>query len=46
MVASLLGCCLGYAIALLVKPPPQFFNFTVVMIGIGMLANYISLSLF
>ncbi|CAM6032992.1 unnamed protein product [Sphagnum compactum] len=39
IVASLLGCCLGYAIALLVKPPPQFFNFTVVMIGIGNIGN-------
>lgn len=35
ILSSTFGCLLGYAVAFLVKPPPQFFNFTVIMIGIG-----------
>lgn len=35
VLASTLGCIVGYAVAYMVKPPPEFFNFTVVMIGIG-----------
>ena len=35
ILASTFGCCLGYLVAFLVKPPPEFFNFTVIMIGIG-----------
>nr|XP_024396348.1 protein PIN-LIKES 6-like isoform X2 [Physcomitrium patens] len=33
------GCALGYLVALIVRPPPQYFNFTVVMIGIGNIGN-------
>jgi len=39
ILSSTFGCLLGYAVAFLVKPPPQFFNFTVVMIGIGNIGN-------
>jgi hypothetical protein len=35
VLAAVFGCLLGYAVALLIKPPPEFFNFTVVFIGIG-----------
>jgi hypothetical protein len=36
VLGAFLGCLLGYVIALIVRPPPQFFNFFVIMIGIGM----------
>ncbi|KAJ7541936.1 hypothetical protein O6H91_10G082300 [Diphasiastrum complanatum] len=39
MLASFLGCLLGWIVAILVKPPPQFFKFTIVMIGIGNIGN-------
>ncbi|KAG0611653.1 hypothetical protein M758_7G155600 [Ceratodon purpureus] len=39
ILASTFGCCLGYLVAFLVKPPPEFFNFTVIMIGIGNIGN-------
>ncbi|CAM6088544.1 unnamed protein product [Calypogeia fissa] len=39
ILASLVGCTIGYIVALIVKPPPRFFNFTVVMIGIGNIGN-------
>ncbi|KAL3697079.1 hypothetical protein R1sor_011155 [Riccia sorocarpa] len=39
LLGSVIGCTIGYIVALLVKPPPQFFNFTVVMIGIGNIGN-------
>jgi predicted permease len=39
VLASTLGCLVGYTVAFLVKPPPEFFNFTVVMIGIGNIGN-------
>lgn len=35
VLAAIFGCLVGYAVALLIKPPPEFFNFTVVFIGIG-----------
>jgi predicted permease len=35
VLGAILGCMLGYLIALIVRPPPQFFNFFIVMIGIG-----------
>ena len=35
VLASTFGCLLGYLVAFMIKPPPEFFNFTVVMIGIG-----------
>ncbi|KAL2634177.1 hypothetical protein R1flu_005656 [Riccia fluitans] len=39
LLGSVIGCTIGYIVALLVKPPPQFFNFTVIMIGIGNIGN-------
>lgn len=39
VIASTFGCLVGYAVAFLIKPPPEFFNFTVVMIGIGTLLS-------
>jgi hypothetical protein len=37
VIGAVLGCTLGYLMALLVRPPPQFFNFFVIMVGIGKL---------
>ncbi|KAL2634479.1 hypothetical protein R1flu_005958 [Riccia fluitans] len=39
LLGSIVGCTIGYIVALLVKPLPEFFNFTVVMIGIGNIGN-------
>lgn len=39
VLGAVIGCTLGYFVALLVRPPPQYFNFTVVMIGIGNIGN-------
>ncbi|CAM6045682.1 unnamed protein product [Sphagnum compactum] len=39
VLGAILGCMLGYLIALIVRPPPQFFNFFIVMIGIGNIGN-------
>jgi hypothetical protein len=35
VLGAVLGCTVGYLVALVVRPPPRYFNFTVVMIGIG-----------
>jgi hypothetical protein len=35
VLGAILGCMLGYLVALIVRPPPQFFKFFIVMIGIG-----------
>ncbi|XP_024516669.1 protein PIN-LIKES 6 [Selaginella moellendorffii] len=39
LISSTLGCLLGLLVALLIKPPPRFFKFTIVMIGIGNIGN-------
>ncbi|KAH9576199.1 hypothetical protein CY35_01G149800 [Sphagnum magellanicum] len=39
VLGAFLGCLLGYVMALIVRPPPQFFNFFVIMIGIGNIGN-------
>jgi predicted permease len=39
VIGAVLGCTLGYLMALLVRPPPQFFNFFVIMVGIGNIGN-------
>ncbi|KAG0560135.1 hypothetical protein KC19_10G156700 [Ceratodon purpureus] len=39
VLAAVFGCLVGYAVAHLIKPPPEFFNFTVVFIGIGNIGN-------
>ncbi|KAJ7560645.1 hypothetical protein O6H91_04G138700 [Diphasiastrum complanatum] len=39
VIACILGCLLGFIVALVIKPPAQFFNLTIVMIGIGNIGN-------
>ncbi|KAH9563963.1 hypothetical protein CY35_05G151500 [Sphagnum magellanicum] len=39
ILGAFLGCLIGYVMALIIKPPPQFFNFFVIMIGIGNIGN-------
>lgn len=39
VIANILGCLLGWLVAILVKPPPEFFKLTIVMIGIGNIGN-------
>ena len=34
-LGAVVGCIIGYVVAWIVRPPPKFFNFTVIMIGIG-----------
>ncbi|CAO2825363.1 unnamed protein product [Amaranthus hypochondriacus] len=33
------GCFLGYLVALICRPPPQFFRFTIIMTAIGNMGN-------
>jgi ABC-type lipoprotein release transport system permease subunit len=40
ILGAFLGCLIGYVMALIIKPPPQFFNFFVIMIGIGKQARW------
>ncbi|CAK9215842.1 unnamed protein product [Sphagnum troendelagicum] len=35
MLSAIIGCLVGVVVALICRPPPQFFKFTVVMTGIG-----------
>uniref|UniRef100_A0A0D6R0Y2 Auxin efflux carrier component n=1 Tax=Araucaria cunninghamii TaxID=56994 RepID=A0A0D6R0Y2_ARACU len=39
MISTVVGCILGYLVALICRPPPQFFRFTVVMTGLGNTGN-------
>eukprot|EP00246_Nothoceros_aenigmaticus_P000837 TRINITY_DN1106_c0_g1_i3.p1 TRINITY_DN1106_c0_g1~~TRINITY_DN1106_c0_g1_i3.p1 ORF type:complete len:313 (-),score=31.88 TRINITY_DN1106_c0_g1_i3:30-968(-) len=39
VVAAVIGCAIGYIVALVVKPPREFFGLTIVMIGIGNIGN-------
>ncbi|CAM6049362.1 unnamed protein product [Sphagnum compactum] len=39
ILGAFLGCLIGYVMALIIKPPPQFFNFFIIMIGIGNIGN-------
>ncbi|CAO2817261.1 unnamed protein product [Amaranthus hypochondriacus] len=34
-----IGCFLGYLVALICRPPPQFFRFTIIMIALGNMGN-------
>ncbi|XP_073109518.1 protein PIN-LIKES 2-like [Elaeis guineensis] len=34
-----IGCALGYIVAIICRPPPQFFRFTVIMTGFGNTGN-------
>ena len=39
IVSTIIGCVLGYIVALICRPPPQFFRFTIIMTGFGNTGN-------
>lgn len=39
ILSTIVGCVLGYVVALLCRPPPQFFRFTVIATGFGNTGN-------
>ncbi|KAJ7570267.1 hypothetical protein O6H91_01G112400 [Diphasiastrum complanatum] len=39
VISASLGCLLGLLVALIVRPPRQFFKLTIVMVGIGNIGN-------
>ncbi|ERN00068.1 hypothetical protein AMTRI_Chr13g86240 [Amborella trichopoda] len=39
LLSTSIGCLLGYCVALICKPPPEFFRFTVIMTGFGNTGN-------
>jgi predicted permease len=39
LLSTAIGCALGYVVALICRPPPQFFRFTVIMTGFGNTGN-------
>ncbi|XP_072960965.1 protein PIN-LIKES 2-like [Typha angustifolia] len=39
LISTAIGCALGYIVALVCRPPPQFFRFTVIMTGFGNTGN-------
>ncbi|XP_068637699.1 protein PIN-LIKES 2-like [Aristolochia californica] len=39
LLSTIIGCVLGYLVALICRPPPQFFRFTVIMTGFGNTGN-------
>ncbi|KAJ7551042.1 hypothetical protein O6H91_07G131200 [Diphasiastrum complanatum] len=39
LLSAVIGCGIGYIVALVCRPPPQFFKFTIVMTGIGNTGN-------
>ncbi|KAL5222285.1 hypothetical protein ABZP36_026998 [Zizania latifolia] len=39
LISTAIGCVLGYIVALICRPPPQFFRFTVIMTGFGNTGN-------
>ncbi|CAA7397622.1 unnamed protein product [Spirodela intermedia] len=39
VLSTAVGCALGYAVALLCRPPPEFFRFTVIVTGFGNTGN-------
>ncbi|PKA63504.1 hypothetical protein AXF42_Ash005399 [Apostasia shenzhenica] len=39
LISTAIGCALGYVVALVCRPPPQFFRFTVIMTGFGNTGN-------
>ncbi|CAI5498677.1 unnamed protein product, partial [Closterium sp. Naga37s-1] len=38
-LGAVVGCTIGLIVALIIRPPPQYFKFTIVMIGIGNIGN-------
>ncbi|KAJ6853597.1 protein PIN-LIKES 2-like isoform X1 [Iris pallida] len=39
LLSTAIGCALGYIVALICRPPPQYFRFTVIMTGFGNTGN-------
>lgn len=39
VVSTIIGCVLGYFVAIICRPPPEFFRFTVIMTGFGNTGN-------
>lgn len=39
LISTAIGCTLGYIVAVVCRPPPQFFRFTVIMTGFGNTGN-------
>lgn len=39
ILSTVIGCILGYLVALVCRPPPEFFRFTVIMTGFGNTGN-------
>ncbi|KAK9106183.1 hypothetical protein Scep_023027 [Stephania cephalantha] len=39
LISTIIGCILGYLVAIICRPPPQFYRFTVIMTGLGNTGN-------
>eukprot|EP00249_Psilotum_nudum_P007552 c2064_g1_i1 orf=258-1499(+) len=39
LLASTVGCLIGLVVAMITRPPREFFKFTIVMIGVGNIGN-------
>ncbi|CAL9132390.1 unnamed protein product [Musa acuminata var. zebrina] len=39
LISTAIGCALGYIVAIVCHPPPQFFRFTIIMTGFGNTGN-------
>ncbi|KAG0449388.1 hypothetical protein HPP92_027341 [Vanilla planifolia] len=39
LISTAIGCALGYVVAVVCRPPPQFFRFTIIMTGFGNTGN-------
>lgn len=39
IISTIFGCILGYIVALICRPAPQFFRFTIIMTGFGNTGN-------
>lgn len=39
LISTAIGCALGYIVAIICRPPPQFYRFAVIMTGFGNTGN-------
>ncbi|OAY69427.1 protein PIN-LIKES 2-like [Ananas comosus] len=39
LISTVIGCALGYVVAVVCRPPPQFYRLTVIMTGFGNTGN-------
>ncbi|KAF9613116.1 hypothetical protein IFM89_005595 [Coptis chinensis] len=39
LISTIIGCILGYIVAIICRPPPEFFRFTIIMTGFGNTGN-------